>query len=242
MKAGILFDFDGTLVDTFDDIVQAVQRLRLRLNSEPLSSDEIRRHIGWGIRNLISQCHPQLDPLRPHDLPADGESLPVPSSELEHAVALFRKEYAAFLIVHTRPYPGIESLCRRLTREGHGLGIVSNKQERFTRQILARLGMVDPFAVVLGGDTLPTRKPDPEPLLHAARQLRIPRERCVMVGDSRLDIEAARAAGIHSCAVGWGLLPEEELLALGPTRFVHKPEALEPCLRELLDLKAARGG
>jgi phosphoglycolate phosphatase len=234
MNAGILFDFDGTLVDTFEDIVAAVQRMRGRLGADPLPAEQTRRHIGWGIYNLIGQCHPRLDEMRPDNLPPDGEPLPVPADELQRAVDLFREAYGAALVVHTRPYPGMVSLCKRLDLAGASLAVVSNKPERFTRQLLAILGMADRFALVLGGDTLAHKKPSPQPLRWAARRLGVPLERCVMIGDSGLDIAAARAAGIPSIAVTWGLLSAQGLRDLEPTHRVDTAAQLEEALHHLL--------
>ena len=222
----ILFDFDGTLVDTFDGIVEGVQRMRARLDAPPLPTDEIRSHIGWGLGNLVGQSHPQLDPLRPDKLPTDGGPLPLSADDLRRVIALFRAEYARVLMLNTRPYPGIPSLCRRLVSADVPLGVVSNKPERFTRQILAALGMADPFAIVLGGDSLPRKKPDPLQIHHAAEILDISAAECVMVGDSALDVQAAQAAGAISCAVTWGLTPEDDLRALRPTWIVHSTEEL----------------
>jgi phosphoglycolate phosphatase len=96
--------------------------------------------------------------------------------------------------------------------------------------------MVDPFSLVLGGDSLAQRKPDPAPLLRAAELLELAPERTVMVGDSELDIQAARAAGICCCAVTWGLRGAEHLARLDPQCLVESPEALETCLRKHLCL------
>lgn len=230
LKAGVLFDFDGTLVDTFDDIIEAVQQMRGRLGAGPIPNGQIKRHIGWGAPNLVGQCHPQLDALRPDNLPRDGGPLPVPAGEVERVLQIFRCEYTEVQLQHTHAYSGIKTLCRRLARDGFALAVVSNKPERFIRQILAGLGMVDPFALVLGGDSLSKKKPEPEPLLHAVRELRISAKRCVMVGDSGPDIEAARAAQIPSCAVSWGILPTEDLRALNPTRLVRTVQELEHSL------------
>jgi phosphoglycolate phosphatase len=234
MNAGILFDFDGTLVDTFEDIVSAVQRMRRRLGADPLPAQETRRHIGWGIFNLIGQCHPLLDELRPDDLPPDGQPLAVPADELQRAVDLFREEYGAALVVHTRPYPGMVPLCKRLSLAGAALAVVSNKPERFTRRLLAMLGLADPFALVLGGDTLSEKKPHPEPLRRAARHLGVSTARCVMVGDSALDVTAAHAAGVRSIAVTWGLLSASVLRELKPTQLVETAAQLEDALHHLL--------
>lgn len=226
MQRGIFFDFDGTLVDTFDGIVAAVQRMRARLGAPPLLDEAVRPHIGWGVHNLIGQCHPQLDPLRPENTPPDGESLPIRPEVVEQGIAVFREEYARDLVAGCRVYPGMDALCRNLAQEGYRLAVVSNKPERFTRRIMAGHGLVDPFALVVAGDSLPVMKPDPEPLRHAARELRLAIERCVMIGDSRIDIQAARAAGIPCCAVTWGIESEAELAPHRPDRFARSAAEL----------------
>jgi phosphoglycolate phosphatase len=237
-----LFDFDGTLVDTFDGIVAAVQRMRGRLGAAPLPDEDVRPHIGWGVHNLIGQCHPRLDPLRPKRIPPDGAPLPIDQDEVERGIAMFREEYAKDLIEGCRVYPGMHELCWQLARDGFGLAIVSNKPERFTRRIMAGHGLVDPFTVVVAGDSLPVMKPDPEPLRHAARELRVAIERCVMVGDSRLDILAAHAAEIPCCAVAWGIETEAELTPLGPDRIARSAQELRGWIDEIAGHDAGRTG
>jgi phosphoglycolate phosphatase len=234
MTGGLLFDFDGTLVDTFDDIVEAVQRARRRLDGEPLDPREVRHHIGWGARNLMGLCHPKLDRLRPAQLPEDGARLPIPSEEIDEALRLFRQEYSRILLRQTRPYAGMPEVCWALARDGLSLAVISNKPERFVRQLLAGLALADPFRLIVGGDTLGRAKPDPEPLRHALRCLGLPPQRCIMIGDGRLDLLAARAAGIASCAVTWGLSTEEELIPLGPAHLARTPRELEAWLRKAL--------
>jgi phosphoglycolate phosphatase len=226
VRSGVFFDFDGTLVDTFDGIVAAVQRMRARLDAAPLRDEDIRPHIGWGIYNLIGQSHPRLDHFRPDRIPPDGAPLPIDARDVEHGIAVFREEYAQGLVEGCHVYPGMRELCWRLAREDCGLAVVSNKPERFTRRIMAGHGLVDPFAIVVAGDSLPVMKPDPEPLRHAARALRVELARCVMVGDSRIDVEAARAAGVPCCAVTWGIESEEELAACGPEGMARTTEEL----------------
>ncbi len=233
MSAGVLFDFDGTLVDTFDGIVAAVQRMRARLGAGPLRDEEIRPHIGWGVHNLIGQSHPRLDHLRPNRLPLDGAALPIDPEEVEHGIATFREEYAKDLVEGCRLYPGLRKLCQQLARDGAGLAIVSNKPERFTRRIMAGHGLVDFFMVVVAGDSLPVMKPDPEPLRHAARALRVELERCVMVGDSRIDVDAARAAGIPCCAVTWGIESEAALAACKPEAIARTAEELAEWIEKM---------
>jgi phosphoglycolate phosphatase len=103
---------------------------------------------------------------------------------------------------------------------------------------MAGHGLVDPFTIVVAGDSLPVMKPDPEPLRHAARELGVAIERCVMVGDSRIDIQAARAAGVPCCAVTWGIETEADLAAYGPDAFARTAEELRGWILSV----ARRGG
>ncbi len=236
MTGGVLFDFDGTLVDTFEDIVAAVQSMRAALGAVPLPTPEVHRHIGWGTPTLVGLCHPRLDARRPDRLPRPGEPLPLSSSELTAAIALFRTAYADTLVRHARVYPGMLELCRALAADGVSLAVVSNKPEGFTRVILAALGLVDPFRLVVGGDTLATHKPDPAPLVYASRGIGLPLTRCVMVGDGPLDVLAARAAGVPCCAVTWGLSREAELIASGPACLARTAHELDAWIRATLKI------
>jgi phosphoglycolate phosphatase len=230
LRLGILFDFDGTLIDTFDGIVAAVHRMRRRLGAPTLPDADVRPHIGWGIGNLIGLSHPKLDHLRPDRLPPDGAALPVDEVALREAIGVFREEYAADLLAGCRVYPGIAALCWKWAGAGHALAVVSNKPERFARRLLAAFGLADPFQLVVGGDSLPTLKPDPAPLLHAAHLLDVTPPECFMIGDSRLDLEAGHAAGMTTVAVSWGLSPREALAACAPDHLVDSAQDLEGLL------------
>ena len=241
MTGGVLFDFDGTLVDTFDDIVDAVQRMRGELGAPALAPDEIRRHIGWGTRNLIGQCLPQSDALRPGRLPPDADDAPFDRAAVEDGLQRFKRIYSEVMLRHSRPYPGILELCAGLARDGFGLAIVSNKQDRFVRQMTAALGLIDPFRVVVSAGAVPAHKPDPQMLRVAAERMGLPLERCVMVGDGPLDIAAARAADIPCGSVTWGLIAEEELIRLGPAFLARTPGELGDWIRKTLRALTWRG-
>ncbi len=228
--AGVFFDLDGTIADTFGDIAAAVQAFRADLGAGPLADPEILRHIGWGAPNLIAQCHPSIDHLRPDRLPPDGGELPVEEAEVKRCLALFREAYDRDLLVHTSAYEGIPELCEALTEAGVKMAVVSNKPEGFVRKVIVGLGLVDFFAIVLGGDSLPERKPSALPLLHAAREVGVDPARSVMVGDSRLDVECARASGAAAVAVAWGLHPRAELEQARPDAIVETVAELQALL------------
>ncbi|MFH1143806.1 MAG: HAD-IA family hydrolase [Candidatus Eisenbacteria bacterium] len=238
MTGGVLFDFDGTLADTFDDIVEAVQRMRAELDGPALPPAEIRRHIGWGTRNLIGMCLPSTDVLRPERLPPDGNTVQFDRTAVEDGLQRFERIYEQVMVLTTQLYPGILELCRSLAADGIDLAVVSNKQDLFVRRMMAALRMIDPFRVVVGAGLTPRHKPDPSMLFLAAGGMGLPIDRCLMVGDGPLDIASAKAAGIPCCAVSWGLLPADQLIRLGPATLVHDARELDDWLRGMLRARA----
>jgi 2-phosphoglycolate phosphatase len=264
VKAGLLFDFDGTLADTFGDITEAVQRMRASLGADPLPVKHVTRHIGWGAANLIRLCHPLLDPLRPDRLPRDGgeisltecgdmtlsisdgqpamagapETIHISAADWEAARRLNREavdQVIAENCFQTQLYPGIRDCCRRFAAQGVILAVVSNKNETVMRQLMARLGMVDDFALALGGESLPTRKPDGGPIEFAMAELGIDRQRCVMTGDTAIDIAAARNAGVKACGVSWGLATTAELESTSPDFLAHSVDEMNRYLATAID-------
>jgi len=238
MTGGVLLDFDGTLVDTFDDIVEAVQRMRAELGGPALPADEVRRHIGWGTRNLIGQCLPSSDALRPDRLPPDGNVVLFARDEVEDGLARFLRIYGGTMLLRSRPYPGLPEMCRSLAGDGFALAVVSNKQDAIVRRMLASLQLADPIRVVVSAGSVPRNKPDPMMLRVAAERMGLPLARCVMVGDGPLDVAAAHAAGIPCCAVSWGLLAPEALIRLGPAALVDSADELEAWIRKTLRARA----
>jgi phosphoglycolate phosphatase len=149
---------------------------------------------------------------------------------LDRAVGRFRDCYADHLLDTTRPYPGIIEMCDRLVEKGIRLGVVTNKIEDLSRRIIEGLGLSGRFRVLLGGDSLPARKPDPSPLLQALEEMNVPVARAAMVGDSAIDIEAGRRAGIRVAAVTWGFVSAENLKKAKPDYLADDPERLEAWL------------
>lgn len=198
----VLFDLDGTLVETRQDITTGVNGLLAERGLEPLGVEQVGRHVGRGARVLVVRC-----------LAERGVAIRT-DEEIDAAYASFHRVYAAHLLDTTRPYPDVEIMCDRLRRAGVAMGIVSNKPEDLSRRVLEGVGLARYFPVVLGGDSLPVRKPDPAPLVHALSLLGVA-DGALMVGDSEIDIEAARAAGMPVAAVAWGFGSERELRAAG---------------------------
>ena len=191
---GILFDLDGTLLDTVADLAEATNRMLRELKQAERSVEEVTTFIGNGIRSLVNRS-----------VCEGREATPALQEE---AYGVFQRHYAEVNGLATRPYPGVMEALRDLQAKGLKLGCVTNKSEAFIFPVLDALSMSRFFGSVVGGDTLPQRKPDPEPLLHACRQLGIEPSRTLMVGDSPNDALAARRAGIPVLLVTYGYSAE----------------------------------
>jgi phosphoglycolate phosphatase len=183
----IVFDLDGTLVDSHRDIANAANALVEELGGQPLPVNDIVGMVGEGAALLIRRALAAagLDPLTP--------------GALDRFLAL----YDAQLLVHTAPYEGtVEALA--LLGEQAPMSVLTNKPQRPTERILEELGLRSYFAEVVGGDTPLGRKPDPAGLLHLAAAAGVTPERTMMVGDSPIDLHAARNAGTRICLVRYG--------------------------------------
>lgn len=196
----VVFDLDGTLIDSRPDLVCAINQMRRELDLAPLEVSAVERMVGEGARLLVRRA-------------LGGDPDP---ELLERSHARFLAIYAECCTDRTSPYPGIPELVEALgaTRR---IALLTNKPEAMTRTILARFGWESAFRVVVGGDTLAFRKPDGRGLLWIADELRVQSEDLLLVGDSRIDAEAAAAAGVPFLWVSWGYAaPEDrEQLATG---------------------------
>lgn len=196
----ILFDLDGTLIDSAPDIAGATNELLRAHAIDELSLDDIRRMIGNGVRTLVQRAFA-------HQGRTLGET------ELDLLFTQMMGIYGKHLINLTQPYDGVEGLLKEYSARGVKMAIVTNKPEGFTHTILKHLGWAPMFGAVVGGDTLKTRKPDPEMLFHACAQLGVEAKDAVMVGDSAADINAASNGKIANIVVrgGYTRIPVEEL-------------------------------
>ncbi|WP_345973613.1 phosphoglycolate phosphatase [Sulfurimonas diazotrophicus] len=203
-KELILFDFDGTLIDSAPDLALAVNHMLEQLGRPPFEETTVRGWVGNGARTLVERA------LRASSDTEDA------AETVDRALAIFLEFYAGNLAVLTRPYPQVPEVLQQLHQEGYRLAIVTNKPYAFIEPILHSLGMSELFEYTLGGDSLPQRKPDPRPLLHVCETLGVDKERCVMVGDSKNDILAAKAAGMDAIGLGYGYNYGEAIASYTP--------------------------
>lgn len=183
----LIFDLDGTLIDSVEDLTTAVNRLRKDHHLPPLSADVVRRHVGDGARKLVER------------------SLAGHATDIETAVRAYRSYYEQHMSDTTALYPGVQEGLRRLRAAGYHLAVISNKPADFCRTLLARLGIADLFCCALGDGDTARLKPDPAPLLEAIRRAGVTPNETWMIGDHHTDLEAARRAGTHSLFVTYGL-------------------------------------
>ena len=193
----IVYDFDGTLVDTLFDIADAVNLSLNELGLRTLSPATIRKYVGKGVERLMAQS-------------IDGTGY----TDLPRAVELFRRHYSENLMNHTRFYPSGREILDHFRDKKQA--ICSNKPEDFVRRILESLKSLDYFDAILGGDSVESKKPDPEGLLHLLDRFQCSPEMAVLVGDSPVDIETGKRAGVYTCVVNYGLGDPKEIASVGP--------------------------
>ncbi|MBS4097126.1 MAG: phosphoglycolate phosphatase [Sulfuricella sp.] len=188
----VMLDLDGTLLDTAPDIAEAAQRMLRDLGMAPVDLAKIQSFIGNGIANLVKRA-------------LTGEMHGKPDEALfARALPVFQKHYAEVLTLKTQPYPGVMEGMDALRQAGFPLACITNKAEIFTSPLIETMGLKDYFALVLSGDSLPKKKPDPLPLLHACEFFGCQPGEMLLVGDSTNDTQAAHAAGCHVFLVPYG--------------------------------------
>jgi phosphoglycolate phosphatase len=186
----VLFDLDGTLIDSAPDLAGAANDLRQQHGLPPLPLDSLRPMVGAGARGMVGVAFG----VKPGD--ADFEALR----------DAFLARYAQRLLEQTAVFDGMHTVLRALEEAGVRWGVVTNKAARFTEPIVDGLGLRPRLAALVCGDTTPHSKPHPAPLLEAARQMNLDASACVYVGDDLRDIVAGRAAGMATLAAQWGYL------------------------------------
>ena len=205
---GILFDLDGTLVDSAPDLVGACNDMLNALGRPPVALETARGWIGNGARRLVERA-------LTGDF--DGEA---PAELMQTAYPLFEKCYQANLHRDSVLYAGADETLAQCQASGRRVGCVTNKPGVFTRPLLEAMGLSRYLDPIVGGDDLPQKKPDPLPLRHVAEQWGLVPEECLLVGDSVSDFHAARACGMPVVLVSYGYSQGLDLFELGPDAVI----------------------
>jgi phosphoglycolate phosphatase len=214
MRPGALvFDLDGTLIDSRGDITTAINRMRSELGLPPLALEQVITMVGEGARLLVERA------LGPE----------CPEERVDRALASYLRHYEDVCLETTRAYPGVEEMLAELAGR-YPLALLSNKGEALSRKILEGLGLAGRFREILGGDSLPTRKPDPAGLRLLAGRLGVPVERLLLVGDTWVDAETARNAGTPFALVEWGFPRPPKLEGIQADLRVKRAEELTAAL------------
>lgn len=207
----VLFDLDGTLIDTAPDMVPALNEV-LALEGRPaLPYERLRVHVSHGSTGLLLRAWgPELE-----------------EAELERLRALFLQRYRARLALASAPFPGVERLLADIEDRGMQWGVVTNKPGWLTEPLLGELRLHERAACIVSGDTLATRKPDPAPLLHACELAGVAAARAVYIGDAERDIVAAQAAGMPGFVALFGYIdPDDDPHSWGATALLQAPDEL----------------
>lgn len=207
----VLFDLDGTLLDTLQDLADAVNRVMAKRGHPTHTVEAIRWFIGEGARSLVERALPET---------ARTET------EIEAALADYRADYSQNWNVATKPYAGIVPLLLELQARGLALGVLSNKPHAMTARCVAGYLREFPFKAILGQRDEVAKKPDPEGAHEAANLMGCTPGEILYVGDTAVDMQTARAAGMIALGATWGFRPESELRDNGADAIVHRPLAI----------------
>jgi phosphoglycolate phosphatase len=191
----IIYDLDGTLIDSAPDIAEAVNRMRRDLGHAEKPLDVIKQWVGNGSAMLVKRSLGETLVMEPEDVPLES---------FQPAHELFFKHYRETNGQHTTVFPGVRETLEQFHERNIKQAVCTNKPAEFTEALLKQLALDRFFDCIASGDTLPVKKPDPAPLLWCAKQCRVSLEECLMVGDSMTDIKAAKAAGLRVACVRYG--------------------------------------
>lgn len=216
----VLIDVDGTLVDSVPDLAWCVDELMRILDMPARGEDRVRNWVGNGVERLVRRA-------LINDLNGEPDD------------ALFQKAYPIYLELYadntckrSHLYEGVREGLDYLKSAGYKLGCVTNKAEAFTIPLLKTLGVYDDFAIVISGDTLPVKKPDPGPLLHAAKFFNVKPENAMMLGDSVSDVKAARAAGFQITCMTYGYNHGDNIADANPDALLDSMAGLQSLLEQ----------
>jgi len=218
--ATLVFDLDGTLVDTAPDLIDTLNVVFEREGLSQVPYDEARALIGGGAKAMIIR-----------GLAAEGR--PVSPAQVQKLLADFIEHYSAHIADRSRPFPGVESMLMQLAAEKHCLAVCTNKLEKLSLKLLETLGLARHFAVICGQDTFGVQKPDPMMLRKTIDAAGGQTSDAIMIGDSETDVRTARAAGIPIIAVDFGYTMRP-IAEFGPDRIISRFTDLPAAITELV--------
>ena len=206
----VLFDMDGTVLDTLDDLADSVNRSLREFGLPEVSRFQVGQSLGNGAKYLIRHCLPE----------GSDEAL------CEQVLSFYKPWYDAHCLIKTKPYDGILQLMETLRADGVSRAIISNKPDSAVQELAEAFfpGLMD---VVIGESPAVKRKPSPDTVLAAASQMGLMASDCVYIGDTEVDLETARNAGMDCIPVSWGFRTEEQLRAAGADEIIRSPEELK---------------
>ncbi len=205
----VLFDLDGTLVDSAPDLVAALDVLLAERGGKPVAYASASQAVSKGARTILKRGFPDYS-----------------DAEIEPLLPRYLEIYSAGIAIRTRPYPGVESMLDKIEQAGWRWGVVTNKPGWLARPLLAQLKLDQRCSALVSGDCLPVKKPDPAPLLRACAMAGVAPERCIYVGDDLRDIEAGIRAGLRTVAVTWGYLDGQDPHAWNADFVIATPQEL----------------
>ena len=216
----VLIDVDGTLVDSVPDLAYCVDEMMDRLAMPRRGEASVRCWVGNGVERLVERA-----------LTDDLDGYPDEALKAR-ALPIFMELYAENTSKRSCLYAGVEEGLAYLKAAGYRLGCVTNKAAQFTLPLLADLGIRDNFEIVVSGDTLPVKKPDPLPLLYAAEQLGVTAAESLMIGDSKSDVKAARAAGFQIVCMSYGYNHGEDIRNYDPDAVIDSMTEIRALLEQ----------
>ncbi len=207
---GIIFDLDGTLVDSYLPIMESLNYVRHCYGSPPYALDEVKRMVGRGLELLLADA--------------------IGKENVSDGVRMFRAKYGKIFLEETKLMPGAQNLVATLGMKGYRMAVVSNKPAYFTSEILRSHKIIQYFEIVLGPDTASKPKPDPEMIDKAIEKMSLPRDEVIYIGDMTLDIETSRRAGIKIFAIEGGSSSRQELEKASPDMIFKNLQQLNSFL------------
>lgn len=203
----LIFDLDGTLIDSKRDIATCVNLTLRDLHLPAVSEEVVYSYVGHGVRDLIEKSV------------GDGQG---DRARFNEGLKIFKQYYLSHLLDETCPFPGIVDILRHFSDRKKA--VLTNKPQEFTDPILKGLDLIKYFDLIVGAEAGFPKKPDPTAVIHIMENLQCPPDRTVLIGDSAVDIETGKNAGILTCGVFYGFRPAEEIRAAGPNYAAMRPD------------------